>query len=268
MDNRPIGVFDSGLGGLTVLKEIMELVPGESIVYFGDCGRIPYGTKSKETITKYALQDVRFLLTHDVKMIVIACNTASAMSYDKIKSKLDIPVIEVIYPGAMAAVRETRNKKVGIIGTKATIRSRAYEKVINKLDASIETFSADCPLFVQLVEEGWWDNDITYRIAEKYLTPLKEKGIDTLVLGCTHYPLLAKTISEVVGSGVKLVSSATETARVVQDVINSKCCARDPEIKPVYSYYTSDSIDSFVAFGSAFLGNKVCSVGKTDIEKY
>ncbi len=268
MDNRPIGVFDSGLGGLTVLKEIVKLMPSESIVYFGDCGRIPYGTKSRETVIKYSLQDVRFLMTQDIKMVVIACNTASAMSYNMVVEKFDIPVVEVINPGAIAAVRETKNKKVGIIGTSATIRSGVYEKNINKLDSTIETFSKACPLFVQLVEEGWWENDIALRIAEEYLAPLREIGIDTLVLGCTHYPLLFNVISKVMGDSVKLVSSGAETARVVCDVIGKNVCAGDLEVHPNFKFYTSDSIESFESLGSEFLGEKIHSPEKIDIEKY
>lgn len=177
MDNRPIGVFDSGLGGLTVLKEIKNLLPRESIVYFGDSGRAPYGSKSKETVVKYTFQDIRFLLNQDIKMIVIACNTASACSLDQVKNSFDIPIVEVVGPGAATAVRETVNKKVGVIGTVATVSSGVYEKAILKLDPEIEIYQKACPLFVPLVEEGWWENDIALRIAEEYLLPLKEKTL-------------------------------------------------------------------------------------------
>ena len=227
MDNRPIGVFDSGLGGLTVLKEIRNLLPTESIVYFGDSGRAPYGTKSKETVIKYTFQNIRFLLNQDIKMIVIACNTASACSIDLVKHSFDIPVVEVVEPGSVSAVRETVNKKVGVIGTIATVNSGVYEKAISRLDPSIEIFQKACPMFVPLVEEGWWENDIAQRIAEEYLLSLKEKGIDSLVLGCTHYPLLHNTISKVMGEGVKLVSSALEVAKVVKEVINENNAARN-----------------------------------------
>ena len=268
MDNRPIGVFDSGLGGLTVLKEIMEFVPTESLVYFGDCGRVPYGTKSRETVIKYTLQDIRFLLNQDIKMIVIACNTASSYSYELVKNSFDIPIIEVIQPGATAAVKATMNKKIGVIGTPGTISSGVYEKAINKIDSSIEIYSKACPLFVQLAEEGWWDNDIAVRIAEEYLNPLKDVGIDTLVLGCTHYPLLQKAISKVMGDGVKLVNSGMEVAKVVKKLIDEKDIGRDNKISPVYRYYTSDSVEKFEQFGSAFLGREINSAEKVDIEKY
>lgn len=268
MDNRPIGVFDSGLGGLTVLKEIMEYIPSESVVYFGDSGRAPYGTKSKETVIKFAFQDIRFLLNQDIKMIVVACNTASTNAFYAIKDSFGIPVVEVVAPGAVTGVRETRNKKVGVIGTTATISSGAYERAIGKIDNTIEIFSKACPLFVNLVEEGWWDNDIALSIAQEYLTSLKEKGIDTLVMGCTHYPLLENTISKVMGKGVKLVSSALEVAKEVKRIITENGIKRDGSIEPVYRYYTSDSVDKFESLGSAILDKKICSAEKIDIEKY
>jgi glutamate racemase len=270
MDNRPIGVFDSGLGGLTVLKEIARLMPQESIVYFGDSGRSPYGTKSKDTIIKYTFQDVRFLLNQDIKMIVIACNTASAFSYEAVKNSFDIPVVEVIHPGATAGVRETKNKKIGIIGTTATVNSGAYEKAINKIDNTIEVYSKACPLFVPLVEEGeyWWENDISYRIAEQYLAPLKSKGIDTLVLGCTHYPLLHNTISKVMGEDVRLVSSAQEVAKVVKQIVEHSDIARDELLSPVFRYYTSDNVEKFEPLCSSILSKKITSAEKVDIEKY
>lgn len=268
MDNRPIGVFDSGLGGLTVLKEIKRLIPTESVVYFGDNGRSPYGTKSKETVVKYTFQDIRFLLNQDIKMMVIACNTISACSLQLVKHNFDIPVIEVIEPGALTAVRETRNKKIGVIGTVATINSGVYEKAINKLDASAEIISKACPMFVPLVEEGWWENDIAFRIVEEYLAPLKEVNIDTLVLGCTHYPLLYSTISKVMGDGVRLVSSALEVTKVVKEILKENDIERDEKVKPVYRYYTSDSVEKFESLGSAILESEIHSAEKVDIEKY
>lgn len=268
MDNRPIGVFDSGLGGLTVLNEINNLLPLESIVYFGDSGRSPYGTKSEETVIKYTFQDIRFLLNQDIKMIVIACNTASACSLELVKNNFDIPVVEVVQPGSVAAVNETRNKRVGVIGTIATIESGVYEKAIKRLDSAVEVYSKACPLFVPLVEEGWWDNDIAYRIAQEYMEPLKEKGIDTLVLGCTHYPLLRNVISKVMGDGVKLVNSALEVAKVVKEVIDVKRIERDSSISPVYRYYTSDSVKKFESLGNSILNGRIHSAERVDIERY
>lgn len=268
MNNKPIGVFDSGLGGLTVTKEIMKILPSESIVYFGDCGRVPYGTKSKETVIRYTFQDIRFLLRHDIKMIVIACNTASAYSYELIKNELDIPVVEVIQPGARAAVKETKSKKIGVIGTKGTIDSGIYNRTINGIDSSIEVFSKACPLFVPLVEEGWWESGITYKIAEEYLASMKEKKIDTMVLGCTHYPLLQKIISEIIGDGVNLIGSGLEVAKIVKSLINEKNIGQDESARPVYNYYTSDSVELFKSLGSSFLGKEIDFVEKVDIEKY
>ncbi|KNY28500.1 glutamate racemase [Pseudobacteroides cellulosolvens] len=268
MDNRPIGVFDSGLGGLTVLKELKCLIPTESVVYFGDSGRAPYGTKSKDTIVKYTFQDIRFLLNQDIKMIVIACNTASACSLKLVKDSFDIPVIEVTEPGAITAVNETKNKKIGVIGTVATISSGVYERAINRLDSSIEIVQKACPLFVPLVEEGWWENDIAFRIAEEYLEPLKKEGIDTLVMGCTHYPMLYNTISKVMGDKVKLVSSALEVTKVVRNILGEMDIMRDERINPVYRYYTSDSVEKFESLGSAILESDIHSAEKVDIEKY
>jgi len=268
MDNRPIGVFDSGLGGLTVLKEIKSLIPTESVVYFGDNGRAPYGTKSTDTIVKYTFQDIRFLLNQDIKMIVIACNTASACSLKLVKDSFDIPVIEVTEPGAITAVNETKNKKIGVIGTVATVTSGVYERAISRLDSSIEIVQKACPLFVPLVEEGWWENDIAYRIAEEYLEPLKKEEIDTLVMGCTHYPLLYNTISKVMGPSVKLVSSALEVTKVVRKILSEMDIMRDERVRPVYRYYTSDSVEKFESLGSAILESDIHSAEKIDIEKY
>lgn len=270
MDNRPIGVFDSGLGGLTVLKEIAGLLPSESVVYFGDSGRAPYGTKSKDTIVKYTFQAIRFLLNQDIKMIVIACNTASAASYSLVKKNFDIPVVEVIRPGAKAAVRETVNRKVGVIGTAATIGSGAYVSAIEQHDESIEVHSKACPLFVPLAEEGdkWWNSEVARMVAMEYLAALKDGGIDTLVLGCTHYPLLHGTISEVMGPEVRLVSSALEAACEVKEIIEAGGMERDSQLKPVFRYYTSDSVEKFEPLCSLILGREIISAEKVDIEKY
>ncbi|NLL05254.1 MAG: glutamate racemase [Clostridiaceae bacterium] len=268
MDNRPIGVFDSGIGGLTVLKEINRLLPQESVVYFGDSGRAPYGTKSEDTVIKYTFQDIRFLQNQDIKMIVIACNTASACSLDRVKHSFDFPIVEVVGPGSGAAAKSTVNKKVGVIGTPATISSGVYEKAITRIDSNIEIFSKPCPMFVPLVEEGWWENDIAFRIAEEYLLPLKECGIDTLVLGCTHYPLLQNTIQRVMGDEVKLVNSALEVAKVVKEGIDAYNMERDEKVSPVYRYYTSDSVEKFESLGNSILNSKIHSAEKVDIERY
>lgn len=217
-----IGIFDSGLGGLTVLREIRKLLPEEDIVYFGDSGRTPYGTKSPDTILRYTLQDVNFLLSKNVKAVVIACNTASACGLEAVREKFDIPVTEVVRPGSRAAVRATRTGRIGVIGTSATIGSGVYERAIaheaglaGRTD--VNYFGKACPLFVSLAEEGWWDGDITYLTAEKYLSDLKRDNIDTLVLGCTHYPLLSDVIGRVMGEAVQLINSASEVALAVKD---------------------------------------------------
>lgn len=268
MDNRPIGVFDSGLGGLTVLKEIMKLLPNENLVYFGDSGRAPYGTKSKERVVKYTFQNIRFLLSQNIKMLVIACNTASAYSYEQVKDSFNIPVVEVVQPGSITVVRETKSKKVGVIATPATIGSAVYEKAIKNIDDSIKIISKACPLFVPLVEEGWWENDIALKVAEEYLSSIKGENIDTLVMGCTHYPLLQNTISKVMGSSVRLVSSALEAARFTKRLIIEKDIETDKRFKPVYKYFTSDNADKFKSLGSIILGKDILFVEKVDIEKY
>lgn len=272
MDNRPLGIFDSGLGGLTVLKEILSIMPEESIVYFGDNGRAPYGTKSEETIVKYTAQDAGFLLEQDVKMLVIACNSASAYGYYPLKDNIPVPVIEVVSPGAKAAVKATKNGKIGVIGTSATIGSKVYEKALKSLDKDLRIYTKACPLFVSLAEEGWWDNKITRLVISEYLGELVRTGIDTLVLGCTHYPLLEKAIYEetctLAGREIALVNSAREVAAIVQNRLKEAQIERETVQTPERSFYTSDSVEKFEELGSVFLGTKVGSAVKIDIEKY
>lgn len=277
----PIGIFDSGLGGLTVQKEVSSQLPDENTVYFGDSGRAPYGTKSKETIISFARQDTRFLLEMNVKMIVIACNTASANAYKEIAAIVDIPVVEVIKPGAHAAVRATRNGRIGIIGTAATVDSQVYVEAIHEAAKEagrmfmgdgqpIEVFQQACPLFVGLVEEGWWDNDVTMMTAKIYLESLKAKGIDTLVMGCTHYPLLAGIIEEIMGSGVILINSASEVAKTIGEVLSVKKMANGNSQKKSADrlFFTSDSEEKFKKLGSAILDMEINDVRKIEIEKY
>src|SRR3989338_5027712 len=187
---QPIGIFDSGIGGLTVLKALREELPAESTVYFGDTAHLPYGTKSKETITKFSIDNVNFLQGFDVKIVIVACNTASSLSLDALKEKFALPIIGVIEPGARHALKKTRNGRIGIIGTKATIGSGSYEACLKRLDPSVKVYSQSCPLFVPFVEEGWLDGEVVTKVAHIYLYGLKAFGIDTLILGCTHYPLL------------------------------------------------------------------------------
>jgi glutamate racemase len=212
-------MFDSGIGGLTVLKAIMERLPNESLVYFGDTARLPYGTKSRGTVARFSAEIVKFLMTKNPKIIIVACNTASAYSLPVIKSIVDIPVVGVIEPGANASLRASHNKKIGVIGTRATVSSGAYLEAIQARDADVKVFSKACPLFVPLIEEGWIEHKVTREIAEDYLRSLIDRGVDTLILGCTHYPLLKGVLQGVVGEGVVLVDSAEETASEVESVL-------------------------------------------------
>ena len=258
-DNRPIGVFDSGIGGLTVLREIWEAVPEESTIYFGDNSRSPYGTKSRSTIIRYSLQNMKFLESRDVKMIVVACNTASAYAYEELKARAKVPVVEVVTSGADVACRATKNGKIGIIATKGTISTGVYKKAVEDRAKelgmnNIEIFQQACPLFVSLAEEGWWDTEVTRLTAEEYLKPLKEAGVDTLVMACTHYPLLSKVIKEVMGDGVVLVNTGEATARVVKELLGSEGTASEGNKCPVREFYTSDEPELFEQVAAPFLG--------------
>ena len=258
-DNRPIGVFDSGIGGLTVLREIWEAVPEESTIYFGDNSRSPYGTKSRSTIIRYSLQNMKFLESRDVKMIVVACNTASAYAYEELKARAKVPVVEVVTPGADVACRATKKGKIGIIATKGTISTGVYKKAVEDRAKelgmnNIEIFQQACPLFVSLAEEGWWDTEVTRLTAEEYLKPLKAAGVDTLVMACTHYPLLSKVIKEVMGDGVVLVNTGEATARVVKELLGSEGTASEGNKSPVREFYTSDEPELFEQVAAPFLG--------------
>lgn len=268
MCNKPIGIFDSGLGGLTVLKEIHKILPGEDLVYFGDSKRAPYGTKSRETITNFSFQDMRFMLSKNVKAIVIACNTVSSNALEKIKSEFDIPILEVISPGAAAGLAASKNKVIGVIGTPATIDSNAYKKELVGRDGNSIIFQKSCPLFVSLVEEGaeFWRNEIAEMIARHYLIELKEKGIDTLILGCTHYPLLKGVIKKVVGTDIKLIDSARSIAELLRDSTAIK--ANSTKNKGSVEIYTSDSIEKFMPLCKDILEKDNITVEHVDIEKY
>ena len=275
-DNRPIGVFDSGIGGLTVLREIIARLPGESTVYFGDDGRAPYGSKSHDTIVEYSLQDMMFLEQKDVKMIVIACNTASTHAYEVLKKHSRVPVVEVVYPGAKAAVEATRNGKIGIIATNATVASGLYEKAVMEEGRDIEglkTLQQACPLFVSLAEEGWWDDEIAHLTAERYLKSIKEFGADTLVLACTHYPLLAKTIGDVMGDDVTLINSGISVAAVVEKYLKDHDMMSDG-YEVTREFYTSDDASRFESVAAPFLGRglpkgtKKFTVDRFDVTEY
>lgn len=265
--NAPIGVFDSGVGGLTVVKEIMGQLPGESIVYFGDTARVPYGSKSKETIIGYTRQIIKFLKTKDVKAIVIACNTASALAYDTVKNESEIPIIEMIHPGARSAAETTKNGNIGIIATEATIRSGMYKEFLSKTDSSVNVYGKACPLLVPLVEEGWIDDPITFEVAKRYIQELMQFDIDTLVLGCTHYPLLRKTIKKVVGENVNLVNPAYETAKSLKDLLAKKELLNEND-SPEHKFYVSDGAEKFRQFANSILPCEVVETKDVKIENY
>ena len=260
MDHRPIGVFDSGLGGLTAVWELRRLLPGEDIIYFGDTGRVPYGGRSRETILRYARQDVAFLRTFDLKAIVVACGTVSTTALDALVQENDIPVWGVVGPAARAAARATRNGRVGLIGTQATIRSGAYERAIAREDPAARVFSAACPLFVPLVENGRFrpGDLVAETVAEEYLAPMKDAGVDALVLGCTHYPLLTEVIAACMGPEVALINVGAACAAAVADRLAALDALTSPGGGPGQSrFYVSDSVEGFSRLASTFLQRDV-----------
>ena len=263
MKNRAIGIFDSGVGGLTVLKEIAALLPDENLVYLGDTARVPYGTKSVKTVQRYALEASEFLVCQGVKLLVVACNTASAVALPLLRERFRLPVIGVIEPGARRAI-ESRNRRIGVIGTEGTINSGRYPEAIQALLPDAQIFSAPCPLFVPLAEEGWAEHEIARLTAKEYLQPLIEARIDTLVLGCTHYPLLRNTLQRVLGEEVTLVDSAEETAKAVQDLFRQQklmSSARGGRRE----FFVTDVPTRFERVGKAFLGSELVKVEQVQI---
>ncbi len=265
-NNLAIGIFDSGIGGLTVSREIMNLLCEESVVYLGDTARVPYGTKSARTVRKYVESTSNFLLSKQIKLLVVACNTASAYAIESLKENLEIPVVGVVEPGARKAAEATRNGKIGIIGTQATIKSGSYEKKLKEICSfPIETYSKACPLFVPLAEEGWENDKTAILIAEKYLAGLKNSSIDTLILGCTHYPILKNTIAEVMGEDVTLVDSAEETAKRTEDILRSRGLFREDSKRREVSFYLTDDSETFTSVASRFLGKPLGKAEVVDI---
>jgi glutamate racemase len=256
-DSRPIGIFDSGVGGLTVFSEVEKALPKEEIIYFGDTARVPYGTKSKETITRFSVENVEFLMKHNVKLVLVACNTASSLSLDFLKRCFRVPIIGVIEPGARNAVSSTRNNKIGVVGTNATIISGAYEKAVKKINSRISVYSQSCPLFVPLVEEGWIDDKVTYDVASIYLKGLKGKGVDTLILGCTHYPLLKNIMKKFMGSKVSLVDSATEVAKEAKFILDASGLLNENPGKKRHKFFVSDEPGPFIRLSERFLKRKM-----------
>ena len=274
-NESPIGVFDSGLGGLTVAREIMRNLPNERIVYFGDTARVPYGNKSKETVVRYSRQIVRFLLTGNIKAVVVACNTASAMAIDEIRetvSDRDMPVLGVVGPGAKMAVEATKNGKIGVIATKATISSHAYSEHIHRMNPDIEVIGKACPLLVPLVEEGWIHDAVTREVLMRYLDGLLTAGIDTLILGCTHYPLLRSEIRKLIGEEITLINPAYETALALKHVLeehdlSSTCAPRENEPYP-YRFCVSDDAKRFADFANSILPVDVDQAQLVAIDRY
>ena len=266
----PIGVFDSGVGGLTVAREIMRQIPKERIIYFGDTARVPYGSKSKETIIRFSRQIIRFLQSKGVKAIVIACNTASALALETVQPEFDIPILGVVKAGAKEAAKVTKNGKIGVIATESTIESQLYTKEIHSHKPNAQVLGKPCPLFVPLVEEGWLHDPVTDEVAARYLKELQDKQVDTLILGCTHYPLLRSTIRKIMGDGVCLVNPAYETALELGRLLEEKGLAGEGTEKNEFPYrfYVSDLADEFKAFANSILPYDVEMTKKIDIEKY
>lgn len=269
--NAPIGVFDSGVGGLTVAREIMRQIPQERVVYFGDTARVPYGSKSKDTIIKYARQIIRFLQTKEVKAIVVACNTASAYALEEISQEIEIPMIGVVKPGAKVAADTTNNGNVGVIGTEATINSQIYSKFLKSHNPKVKVIGKACPLFVPLVEEGLLKDSVTDEIAARYLKDLKRSEIDTLIMGCTHYPLLRSTIRKIMGEDVALVNPAYETAvelkmMLEKENIENKEDDNQPEER--YQFYVSDTAEKFRNFANSILPYDIKTIKQINIEEY
>ncbi len=265
---QSIGVFDSGIGGLTVLAEIQKLLPNRNIIYLGDTARVPYGTKSKNTIERFALEDVQFLLSRNVQLIVAACNTVSALALPQLRKNFHVPILGVIEPAVQKALTSTKSFRIGVIGTRATIESQAYEKLFSHLHPTAHIFSKACPLFVPLVEENWIHHPETFSIAQTYLSGLKEHHIDTLILGCTHYPLLADIIQKVMGPEVILINSAQSTAQACVKLLKEASPQKNssPSSKVQYQFYVTDEPEHFQQRGEKFLGQTISQVEKANLE--
>ena len=268
-NDAPIGVFDSGLGGLTVMKEIMHSLPEENIIYFGDTARVPYGSKSRETIIHYVEQILHFMEERDVKAIVVACGTASAYALEAVRHKVSVPIIGVVRPGVRAAASVTKNGHVGVIGTEASVKSGLYESLLHNINPALSVTSTACPLFVPLAEEGLWEDEITTLVAKRYLLPMKEQGVDTLIMGCTHYPLLEHTIRQVMGPDVKLVNIGVETAAVLRRILGEQALSKKTtDAPPVYRFYSSDAPEKLRLFGASALKMEIPEAVKISIEDY
>jgi len=265
----PIGVFDSGIGGLTVLAKLKKYLPNETFFYLGDTARVPYGTRSPETVIRYARSCSHFLINRGIKILVIACNTASSQALPMLEKEADIPILGVVEPGALSAVKTTKNKQVAVIGTEGTIASQSYVKHIKKIDPSINVISKACPLFVPLVEEGWTKGNIPFLVAKQYLKPIIDKGIDTLLLGCTHYPLLIPIIKKVIeNKKIKIIDSAEETAKAVFEILQNHNMLNKnihKKTNTILNFFVTDRPEKFKTIGSKFLREKIEHVEWIDI---
>ena len=259
-----IGVFDSGLGGLTVVKELIRQLPSEDIIYFGDTARVPYGIKSKDTVIRFSLENIVFLLKQKVKLICVACNTVSSVALPAIRSHFRVPLVGVISPGVREAVYTTQNKRIGVIGTRGTIESHAYENEIKELDPSIKVISCACPLFVPFAEEGWISGREVLGVAKKYLQPLNAARVDTVILGCTHYPLLKPVIKKALGEGVTLIDSAKQVAREVKEILAREGLLNTTRRNPRHKFYVSDNAKWFSNLAGRFLGMPLSNVEKVN----
>jgi glutamate racemase len=265
--DQPIGVFDSGIGGLTVVRSLKEILPSEEIVYLGDTARLPYGTKSAETIRRFAHEDTEFLLDRQVKMVIVACHSATSAALPFLKKDFKLPIIGVIEPGARAAVKLAANRRIGVIGTPATISAGEYERAILAADPSVKVVAKPTPLFVPLVEEGWVDRPVTHQVIAEYLTSLKEDKIDTLLLGCTHYPLLAPALDRFFEHKVKLVDSGDETARAAHEVLEKMKLLRTSSDKGSCRFYLTDLSPNFRTIGERFLGSEISDVTRVSVKQ-
>ena len=271
MDTRPIGVFDSGLGGLTAVRELRQLLPSENIIYFGDTARVPYGGRSAEILLKYARQDVRFLRSHDIKAILVACGTVSTTALPQLRQESDIPILGVVEPACRRAAAVTRNRRVGLIATAASVRSGAYQRILQELDPDVAVTARACPLFVPLVENGRFRRGdvVIETVAREYLTPLKNAGVDTLILGCTHYPLLTDVIGDVMGPGVELVSAGEESAFELKRMLKARELRADERRRGETEFYVSDRVEEFERTASLFLQEDLRHTSRrSDIERY
>ena len=263
MQNKPIGIFDSGLGGLTVLRQMIKQMPYEQFIYFGDTARVPYGSKSRETVMRYAIENSVFLLSKEIKALVIACNTASAFAVDTLRSMFKVPVLDVIQPSVQRAVSLSKSGKIALLGTKATVASGIYTEKIKALLPEADVTAIACPLFVPIVEEGFTHHAIAKLAVSEYLHSIKEKGVDTLILGCTHYPLLTSLISDIIGDSVSIVDSASSCSEALEKLLSSNELSRKTRLPPENRYFVSDDPEKFSHYSNLFLGHPISNVEQT-----